>query len=230
MGITKDGPASAGNTRDPGLTNDTSVRGMVYMATTSIAPHKTWRTNCDCGEDHQSLIKERVRETGKCWEWTGRLGRESYGSIEHYGRWAAHRLSYVAFHGPIPDGLTIDHLCRNRSCVNPDHLEAVTSRTNTLRSDQTRAGINIRRTHCPSGHPYSGSNLRLSATGARLCRACIATRRQYPDGPLLEDDPRHGTLNGYNNLRCRCVVCREANAASLRAYRARRRESAKAVA
>lgn len=75
------------------------------------------------------------------------------------------------FVGPIPDGLVIDHLCRNPQCVNPMHLEPVTPEENTRRGI---GGWNTRaKTHCPQGHPYSGANLYINPTsGARVCRTC----------------------------------------------------------
>jgi hypothetical protein len=88
-----------------------------------------------------------------------------------------HRVFYEIFIGPIPEGLHIDHLCRNRPCVNPVHLEPVTSRENVLRSPITRASINAARTHCPRGHEYSESNVywdrsRNPARPSRKCKAC----------------------------------------------------------
>jgi hypothetical protein len=86
----------------------------------------------------------------------------------------AHRLAWEAANGQIPEGLEIDHLCRQRDCVNPAHLEPVTSRVNGLRGDAGLAsGAQQRaKTHCPKGHPYSGENLYVDATGRRHCKTC----------------------------------------------------------
>lgn len=119
----------------------------------------------------------RVVKSPSCWTWTGSRN-EATGycacnmRVEGGGGYA-HRVAYILAKGPIPAGLSIDHLCRNRGCVNPDHLEAVSHRENILRSPNALAAINAAKTHCPQGHPYSGSNLRLSADGrSRVCRTC----------------------------------------------------------
>ncbi len=83
----------------------------------------------------------------------------------------AHRVSYELFVDAIPDGLTLDHLCRVRHCVNPSHLEPVTMRENLMRGD-TAAAKNAAKESCPQGHPYSGDNLRITPKGYRVCRTC----------------------------------------------------------
>jgi hypothetical protein len=112
----------------------------------------------------------------KCWDWTGEINWGGYGRFmirkKHY---QAHRFSYGLFKGAIPEGYELDHLCRNRSCVNPDHLEAVTRSTNLRRGHN----YNRDKTHCPKGHLYSGENLLIRTdTGSRRCRECIRQQKQ----------------------------------------------------
>lgn len=123
-----------------------------------------------------SRFWSRVQKGPSCWAWLGGT-RNGYGACYLFGLGYAHRVSYVLTHGSIPDGLSIDHLCRNTRCVNPAHLEAVTQRENILRSPLAPAAINAAKTHCPRGHAYAGDNLVLSANGrARTCRTCRNAR------------------------------------------------------
>lgn len=108
-----------------------------------------------------------------CWNWKRKLTHEGYGHMTVRNKTClAHRASYEAFVGPIPHGLTIDHLCGNPSCVNPAHLEPVTMKENLARGNSFSA-VNAKKTHCNSGHPLSGTNLYL-CKGRRQCRRCNA--------------------------------------------------------
>lgn len=113
-------------------------------------------------------------ETG-CWLWTAKTLPGGYGCIGE-GRTGgrtllAHRVSYELHVGPIPDGLSLDHLCRTRNCVNPEHLEAVTMQENTLRGD-TLPAANAAKTHCARGHEFTPENTYRTRRGSRACREC----------------------------------------------------------
>ena len=111
----------------------------------------------------------KVKKTDNCWLWTAAKSN-GYGDFGFNGKLVkAHRFSYELFKGDIPEGLTIDHLCRNRACVNPEHLEPVTNKINILRGISFSA-INAKKTHCPQGHAYTGVKDYL---GRRICRTCI---------------------------------------------------------
>lgn len=121
------------------------------------------------------------RETG-CWIWLGSRDRKGYGRkwLSHDKRVQAHRWFYEQHQGSIPSGLQLDHLCRNPSCVNPAHLEPVTSRQNTLRGYGPTAE-NARKQQCIHGHALSGENLYVKPDGKRQCRACrrITDKARY---------------------------------------------------
>lgn len=106
-----------------------------------------------------------------CWLWSGSLNGNGYGWFCLFAR-LAHRVSYTALVGLIKER-TLDHLCRTISCVNPDHLEDVSGRTNILRSPTSPSAVNARKTHCKRGHALTPDNLRPVKNNKRECRICI---------------------------------------------------------
>ena len=109
--------------------------------------------------------------TSGCWHWTAAKDQDGYGMFRwDGGARRAHRVSYTELVGPIPEGLQIDHLCRNRGCVNPAHLEPVTNRENVLRGENFSAK-NAVKTHCDNGHEFDEGNTYIRR-GKRQCRAC----------------------------------------------------------
>lgn len=123
----------------------------------------------------------KVLVVGECWEWQAGLHEKGYGLFYFHGKIVrAHQFSWLYFYGQIQPGLQPDHLCRNRGCVNPAHLEAVTSKLNTLRGEGPTA-INAKKTHCINGHALTGLNLIETRTSGRQCREChnIRSRELY---------------------------------------------------
>ncbi len=119
-----------------------------------------------------------TRSAGDCLVWTG-------AKYKGYGRFhptndrtrIAHRWIWEQLRGPIPAGLTLDHLCRNRSCVNVQHLEPVTQNVNSKRSPFVTSTRNARKTHCVRGHEFTADNTYINPTsGGRVCVACKAYR------------------------------------------------------
>lgn len=111
-------------------------------------------------------------ELGPCWVWTaGKM--EGYGAFHLSGRRTvhAHIVSFTWEYGDIPEGHERDHLCRNRACVRPDHLEAVTHWTNVARGISPH-GLNAAKTHCRNGHDFSPENTRVNSKGQRVCITC----------------------------------------------------------
>lgn len=113
-----------------------------------------------------------------CWQWRGYCHPTGYGRFSRGKKeyWQAHRFSYELLIGPIPEGLTLDHLCRNRGCVNPAHLEAVTIQVNLARGTSPSA-LNARKTHCKFGHEFTPENTATTPQG-RACRTCWADKER----------------------------------------------------
>lgn len=175
----------------------------------------------------------KVDKSGECWEWTGGRSRDGYGHFHLGGRTLlAHRVSHELIIGTIPDGLHIDHLCRNPPCVRPEHIEPVTPRINNLRGVGLPA-LNASKTHCPQGHPYDQENTLPTPSGGRACRTCSRARfrawwAKQPPGPgrqIKTHCPSGHPYDGENTYvtpdgKRACRICRRAHG---RTYDRRRR-------
>lgn len=135
------------------------IQSLNYKFWSKVAP--------GCGEPEESPY---ATARGPCWKWTGAVSSQGYGVLEISGQQKlAHRVS-LQIHG-VELGQETDHLCRNRLCVNPEHLEPVTRRENTARG-RGKASSAIRNNTCKRGHPLSGDNLSIRGGKYRRCRTC----------------------------------------------------------
>lgn len=144
----------------------------------------------------QSRFWRQVDKAGpnSCWVWRGFIAPSGYGSFNgRHGKKQAHRVSWELTMGEVVPGLTLDHLCRNRACVNPAHLEPVTMKVNVLRGEGPTAK-NARKTHCDKGHEFTATNTRIGRDGRRACRRCDADRQ----APMTARERRAAAL---------CVQC-----------------------
>lgn len=158
-----------------------------------------------------------VDKTPGCWLWTATQDSHGYGSFSFSAfttTTRAHRIAYMLAVGPIPDGLVLDHLCCNKLCVNPQHLEPVTDRVNILRGTGVTAQ-NAQKTHCPQGHPYTDENVYSPpGNGYRHCRTCMSERT--------------ARTNAKRPKRFVCEVCLGEFDATSKARHMRRHEGANA--
>lgn len=120
--------------------------------------------------DQAGPTPEHRPDLGACWTWTAALRPDGYGAFNAGGKAVrSHVWAWEQEHGPVPEGLELDHLCRRPSCVRPSHLEAVTHAENSRRG--LAGKYQAERTHCPAGHAYDEANTRVRPRG-RACRAC----------------------------------------------------------
>lgn len=129
-----------------------------------------------------------------CWEWIGYLRTDGYGRFwTPSGAVNAHRWAWEAKNGAIGSALPLDHLCRNRACVNPDHLELVTTREN-VRRGTAPAAVNARKTHCIRGHEFTPENTRYESGQRRRCLTC--RRNQGDPNARMDSEPQGDRLVG----------------------------------
>lgn len=144
--------------------------------------------------------KIQMEPNSGCWIWTGGINASGYGVFRSSRQYLAHRASYELHCEEIPEGKQLDHLCRTRCCVNPDHLEAVDPIENYRRGHAKYVQLN--KTHCPSGHAYSEENVYRSRDGKRICRECGRIRRRLQNKRRTEARLRAGEwVRGYGPKR-----------------------------
>lgn len=150
-------------------------------------PNPPWRLN----SSEMARIRRLIALEDECWVWKGPKTPNGYGKhkvgpgkperVIHRILWEHHKDQ------PVPEGLQLDHLCRNRLCCNPDHFEAVTGSENTRRQDHA----NRRKEACPKGHEYTEENTRVTPSGRRVCRECDRERKRLSEisviGPASSD-------------------------------------------
>lgn len=130
----------------------------------------------------------KVKKTDSCWNWKGATNKGGYGVFGYNGKLIyAHRFSYYLHIGRLDNNLPIDHLCRNRACVNPEHLEAVTQQINIKRGNTGKH--NSQKTHCPKGHEYTPENTRVRK-GKRFCVQCSHISDTSPERLLYQKNLR----------------------------------------
>jgi len=175
------------------------------------------------------LESKITRDSSGCWLWHGVILSTGYGQAASNGRrFMAHRFAYELLVGPIPAGLTIDHLCRVRQCVNPDHMEPVSRWENVRRAPTNPVAANLTKTTCPRGHEYTSTGRK----GWRKCRTCVnelsrqkrrergaqiaaALRTHCPRGHAYDEANTRITTKGGRS-------CRTCDRARTRAWRQRR--------
>jgi hypothetical protein len=160
------------------------------------------------------LLRGVITATG-CWEWTAGKTKAGYGRLR---KDYAHRIAYREMVGPIPEGMELDHLCRNRACFNPAHLEPVTH------AENMRRGYFGSKTHCPAGHAYDGDNTITSAVAGRQCRTCKNAARRKGE-PRSKTHCPQGHKRSPEN-RTKHGGCRECHRERNRVYKARIRGNA----
>lgn len=154
-----------------------SVVGAVMMSRHYGAHHPHSAYPLVAIQNQRFLQSVEWAAEGECWDWTGIVDEDGYGKFSANDKsYRAHRWSYALFFGEeIPSDLVTDHLCRNRKCVNPRHLEAVTNGVNVLRGDGLAARL-AKVTHCPQGHEYTEENTYRAPSSPRN-RSCLTCRR-----------------------------------------------------
>ena len=132
-------------------------------------------SRCATMADDISILKKQIKVSPSgCWEWTGYRDKDGYGRARYAGKpWQAHRALFTLVVGPIQEGMFLHHLCLNKSCANPLHLEVVTPQENTRRNLSPHS-CNARKSRCDHGHLFDYANTYRQGGKRRQCRKCNA--------------------------------------------------------
>jgi len=185
--------------------------------------------------DNWEFIESKVDMTpgngpdGNCWLWKGRLSKEGYANVTYKGKLKGSHVHFYEYYiGPVPEGLELDHWCRNRHCVRPGHLEAVTHQENMLRGNTIVAKFAMT-THCPQGHEYTPENTYVNPKGSRLCITCRQEKqstteyKEYCQKYYQENRERFRSRTSEYSKRYRERNREKLNALA-RAYRAKKKQ------
>jgi len=122
--------------------------------------------------DHEKFLSKVIAKEKDCWRWSGFINNYGYGEMIINGKsYRTHRISFSIFNGELIDGMVIDHICKNKSCINPDHLRQVTQKFNCLDNSSSPLAENSRKTHCKNGHELTEDNI-YKKKNWRCCLAC----------------------------------------------------------
>lgn len=163
-------------------------------------------------DDLPERLAARIEPRSGCWHWLGTIRKvDRYGACSWEGRQhVTHRLIYALLVGPIPPGLVLDHLCSNRACVFPGHLEPV-----TMQENARRGGARRRRGECKHGHPLSGDNLGHTPSGHRFCKACNVDGKRRQRERYATDSEYRARRRDQKKARRRKLMTDPANRARI---------------
>ena len=173
------------------------------------------------------ILKIDIIPSCGCWMWLAYTNQFGYGVMGLNGKtFLSHRVSYLWHKGPIPIGTVVDHICRHRSCVNPQHLRLLTPKQNAQGADHRTNNSQLRKTHCPHGHPYDTENTYYTPKGHRRCRVCNRANVKRNRTPEKQRTYNHTHREKTNRDPVRLAAARQYQREKQRRLRAKNRVSA----